>query len=122
MLSIKGKVALITGASSGTGAATSILFAELGVKVVLNGRNVERLKETAKQCDETQKEKPLMYPGSLPDEAVARNIIQDTVAHFGQLDVLVNNAEILAMGSIEKTSLEQYDQITNTNIRFGYLP
>lgn len=120
MLSVKGKVALITGASSGIGAATSVLFAKLGAKVALNGRNVERLKEMAKQCDESDKEKAFIVPGDITDEAVARNIMQDTIAHFGQLDVLVNNAGILAIGSIENTSLKQYDQIMDTNIRAVY--
>lgn len=48
--SLKGKVALITGASSGIGAGTSVLFAKLGALLALNGRDVENLNKVAKQC------------------------------------------------------------------------
>lgn len=48
--SLKGKVALITGASSGIGAGTSVLFAKLGALLALNGRNVDNLNKVAKQC------------------------------------------------------------------------
>lgn len=50
MSSLKGKVALITGASSGIGAGTSVLFAKLGALLALNGRDVENLNKIAKQC------------------------------------------------------------------------
>lgn len=50
MSSLKGKVALITGASSGIGAGTSVLFAKLGALLALNGRDVENLNKVAKEC------------------------------------------------------------------------
>lgn len=51
-MSLKDKVTLITGASSGIGAATAILFAKLGARLALNGRDVENLKKVAEQCTE----------------------------------------------------------------------
>lgn len=50
MDSLKGKVALITGASSGIGAGTSVLFAKLGARLALNGRDVEKLRRTGAEC------------------------------------------------------------------------
>ncbi|KAG9465732.1 hypothetical protein GDO78_017831 [Eleutherodactylus coqui] len=60
---------------------------------------------------------PLLVPGDLTDEAVLRGMVEQTVAHFGQLDVLVNSGGILAMGGIEDTTLQDYDRVMNVNVR-----
>ncbi|XP_043932575.1 3-oxoacyl-[acyl-carrier-protein] reductase FabG-like [Protopterus annectens] len=120
VLSLHGKVALITGASSGIGAATSILFSKLGAKLILNGRNVEGLKETAKLCDEANKEKIFLVPGDVTDETVVEHIIKESITKFGQLDVLINNAGIVGYATIENTSLKQFDTIMKTNVRAVY--
>ncbi|XP_005994410.1 3-oxoacyl-[acyl-carrier-protein] reductase FabG [Latimeria chalumnae] len=120
LLSLKGKVALITGASSGIGAATSILFAKLGARLALNGRNMDNLTKIAHQCEEASKEKPLLVPGDLTEEGVVKKTIADTIAHYSQLDILVNNAGILETGSIENTTMEQYDKVMNINMRSVY--
>ncbi|KAJ1125997.1 hypothetical protein NDU88_004410 [Pleurodeles waltl] len=120
VFSLKGKVALITGASSGIGAGTAVLFAKLGAKLSLNGRDVEKLNDTARLCQEASHEKPLLVPGELTDEGVPEKIIQDTVAHYGQLDVLVNSAGILSMGTIETTSLQDFDRVMNINVRSAF--
>ncbi|XP_028849714.1 uncharacterized protein LOC114798304 [Denticeps clupeoides] len=117
--SLRDKVALITGASSGIGAATSVLFAKLGARLALNGRDVENLADVARQCADRGAE-PLLVPGDLTDDETVRKTVERTVAHFGRLDVLVNSAGILAMGSIETTDLEQYDKVMNVNVRSVY--
>ncbi|XP_006640598.1 3-oxoacyl-[acyl-carrier-protein] reductase FabG [Lepisosteus oculatus] len=118
--SLKGKVALITGASSGIGAATGILFAELGALLALNGRDVENLTKIAQQCTNAGGTEPLLVPGDLTDEDTVRKTIEKTIAHYGRLDVLVNSAGILAMGSIETTDMAQYDRVMNINVRSVY--
>ncbi|XP_044161024.1 uncharacterized oxidoreductase TM_0325-like [Bufo gargarizans] len=117
VVSLRGKVCLVTGASSGIGAGTAILFARLGARLALNGRNEEKLKETARGCEEFCEQKPLLVPGELTDEAVVRGMVEQTVAHFGRLDVLVNSGGILLMGTIENTALEDYDRVMNVNVR-----
>ncbi|KAK1132282.1 hypothetical protein K0M31_016402 [Melipona bicolor] len=116
-MAFAGKVILITGASSGIGAATAVHFSQLGALLSLTGRNLQRLTEVAEQC---KSNKPLIITGELNNEKDVENIVKSTIKHYGKLDVLVNNAGILENGSIENTSLEQYDRVFNTNVRSIY--
>ncbi|KAK2845701.1 hypothetical protein Q7C36_010555 [Tachysurus vachellii] len=118
--SLKDKVALITGASSGIGAGTAVLFAKLGAQLALSGRDMNNLSKVSKQCEECGGKKPLLVPGDLTDEDTVKKTVEETVAHFGRLDVLVNSAGILAMGTIETTDLAQYDKVMNVNVRSVY--
>ncbi|CAB3380410.1 Hypothetical predicted protein [Cloeon dipterum] len=115
-----GKVVLITGASSGIGAATAVHLARLGASLSLTGRNLDNLNRVGQQCEQTGSLKPLLLKGDVTNESDTKQIVESTVAHFGRLDVLVNNAGILEMGTIETTSLEQYDRVFNTNVRSIY--
>ena len=121
---LSGKVALITGASSGIGAATAVLFSKLGATVSLTGRNVENLQKTSLACQqaaaEQNQKKPLLIQADLMSEDDTSKIVDKTVAEFGKLDILVNNAGVLEMGTIENSSLEQYDRIMNVNVRAIY--
>merc|ERR1712215_622844 len=117
MSSLVGKVAIITGASSGIGAATAIHFAKLGATLSITGRNIQNLEDTVKKCIDNGATDPLMIQADLVREPDCNKIIQDTVAKFGKFDILVNNAGVLELGSIETTSLEQYDRVMNKNIK-----
>ncbi|XP_023289028.1 uncharacterized protein LOC105698666 isoform X2 [Orussus abietinus] len=107
-MSLIGKVVLITGASSGIGAATAIHFSQLGAQLSLTGRNIQNLQNTVDRC---KGPKPFFIIGELTNESDAKNILNSTIEHYGKLDVLVNNAGILEIGSIENTSLEQFDNV-----------
>ncbi|XP_054285723.1 3-oxoacyl-[acyl-carrier-protein] reductase FabG-like [Macrosteles quadrilineatus] len=115
-----GKVVLITGASSGIGAATALHFAKSGAFLSLTGRNQENLQKVASECEKVSKNKPFMIIGDLSNESDTKNILESTVKHYDKLDVLVNNAGVLEFGSIENTSLEQYDRVFNTNVKAIY--
>lgn len=106
-MSFAGKVVLITGASSGIGAATAVHLAQLGASLSISGRNKDNLNKVADQCGQS---KPFIVTGELTNESDVKNIIDSTIKHYGKLDVLINNAGILESGSIETTSLEQYDR------------
>lgn len=118
-MNFAGKVVLITGASSGIGAATAIKFAKYGACLALNGRNVENLKKVAEQCSTTGS-KPALVVGDISKETDTERVWCETLDKYGKLDVLVNNAGIIETGSIESTSLEQYDRVMNTNLRAIY--
>ncbi|XP_076685748.1 3-oxoacyl-[acyl-carrier-protein] reductase FabG-like [Andrena cerasifolii] len=116
-MAFAGKVVLITGAGSGIGAATAINFSRLGATLSLTGRNVKNLNAVVENCKPVQ---TFVVPGDVTIEADVKNVIESTVKHYGRLDVLVNNAGIIEYGTIENTSLEQYDRILNVNVRSVY--
>ncbi|XP_054741913.1 uncharacterized oxidoreductase TM_0325-like [Anastrepha obliqua] len=118
-MNFAGKVVLITGASSGIGAATAVKFAELGALLAINGRNVESLKAVAKQCAAVGKD-PHLVVGDISKESDTEIVWQETFKKYNKLNVLVNNAGIIETGSIENTSLAQYDRVMNTNLRAMY--
>ncbi|KAM3955900.1 dihydroanticapsin 7-dehydrogenase-like [Aphomia sociella] len=117
-MNFAGKVIIVTGASSGIGAATAVFLSKLGAKLSLTGRNVENLTKTSKQCEASSNVH--LIPADLTKEQDIENIIKSTVDHYGRLDVLVNNAGIIETGTIENTSLAQYDKLMNTNVRSIY--
>jgi len=120
-MSFCGKVVLITGASSGIGAATALHFAKLGASLSLTGRNVASLEEVSKKCLATGNTvKPLLLEAELTNEEDTESVITKTVKHFNQLNVLVNSAGSIVSGSIETTTLQQYDKMFNTNVRSLY--
>ncbi|XP_026468629.1 uncharacterized protein LOC113372507 [Ctenocephalides felis] len=113
-----GKVVLVTGASSGIGAATAVQLAKLGASLALTGRNVENLQKTANECNKSPN--VFTVPGNLTSENDIKKIYTEVMNKFGKLDVLINNAGILENGTIETTNLEQYDRLMNTNVRSIY--
>ncbi|XP_063545391.1 3-oxoacyl-[acyl-carrier-protein] reductase FabG-like [Cydia strobilella] len=117
-MSVSGKVVLVTGASSGIGAAAAVLFAKRGACVVLVGRNEGKLAGVAQQCAHHGPQ-PLVIKADVADESEASTIVQQTIEKFGKLDVLINNAGISRQGAslLEGNILEAYDVVMKTNVR-----
>lgn len=103
MKRLEGKVAIVTGAASGLGAADARLMAAEGARVVLTDVNAELGEETAKSI-----EGAIFIRHDVRSEADWQAVIDKTLARFGRLDVLVNNAGLVQFGTIEDTSLEQF--------------
>lgn len=116
-MAFTGKVVLLTGGSSGIGKATAYHLARLGARLALTGRNQQNLNDVAAKCetDET-----FVVVGDITKEADTERILNETIKKYGKLDVLINNAGIIETGTIENTSLAQYDRVMNTNIRSIY--
>ncbi|XP_019623531.1 PREDICTED: uncharacterized protein LOC109469452 [Branchiostoma belcheri] len=120
MPDLRGKVAIITGASSGIGKGTAVEFAQLGAHLALTGRNQENLQATAKACVEagTPQDKILLVTGDICDEQVQKKLVEQTIQKFGRIDVLVNNAGISQRAAtIETTDMADYDRVMNVNVR-----
>ncbi|KAH7940057.1 hypothetical protein HPB52_020611 [Rhipicephalus sanguineus] len=121
IINLSGKVAIITGASSGIGWSTAKLFAKLGARLSLNGRKEDKLKLVAEACQQYMPKdaKILQTPGDLRDTQLAETLVESTSKKFGKIDILVNCAGIIANGSIENSSLEQYDEMFAINVSPG---
>ncbi|BFZ09336.1 hypothetical protein BsWGS_12375 [Bradybaena similaris] len=118
---LNGKVAVVTGSSSGLGEAIAVLFASRGAKVTLCGRNEERLKsvlEKAVKANGGETDRFLIVQGDLNDNNVRKEIVKKTVEKFGRLDILVANAGVIHPNqSISAATEEIYDDIMNTNLK-----
>jgi len=115
-MNIEGKVAIITGASSGIGRATAIRFAEEKAKLVLCGRNEKALKKLAQ---EIKRENTIceIFSADLTDEIQTKALINFAINKFEAIDILVNAAGIIGSGTIENTTLADWDYMMNINLR-----
>ncbi len=113
---LTGKVALVTGATSGIGRATALRFAEAGARLALVGRNREALTDVANEIKSRGGES-LAISADVTVEHDAVRVVAETVEHFKRLDVLVNAAGVLTSGTIENTTLADWDAMMNVNLR-----
>ena len=113
---MKDKIALITGGSSGIGRATSLLFAQHGANVLAVGRNqgeLGTLRDEACQSDGVIK----THLADLTITSQVDRLVTDTLELYGRIDILVNAAGIIKTGSIEDTTLADWDKMMNVNLR-----
>lgn len=117
---LEGKAAIITGGDSGIGRAVAIAFAKEGADVAIAYLcEEEDARETQKQV-EAEGRKCLLFPGDLGDESHCREVVEQSVAQLGRLDILINNAsEQHPQESIEDISAEQLERTFRTNV-FSY--
>jgi NAD(P)-dependent dehydrogenase (short-subunit alcohol dehydrogenase family) len=115
-----GKVCLITGAGSGIGRASALLFAREGATVVAADVDAEAGKAVAGEI-EASGGRCAAHPVDVTDQAQTESLARWTADRFGRIDVLVNNAGISGVGSIEETSPELFDRVMAVNVRGVYL-
>ncbi|XP_005108592.1 3-oxoacyl-[acyl-carrier-protein] reductase FabG isoform X1 [Aplysia californica] len=118
---LKGKVCVVTGASSGLGESIAIMFAQRGASVTLCGRNEDRLQASLTLCVQAsggQADRFLAVSGDVVDLSARKAIVEKTVEKFGRLDVLVANAGVADPHcGILTASEETFDKIMNTNVK-----
>jgi NAD(P)-dependent dehydrogenase (short-subunit alcohol dehydrogenase family) len=105
-----GKVAIVTGATSGIGMATVARFVEQGARVAAVGRRKDVLAKLDRPNTRT-------YAADLTSEKETAALVDSVLRDFGGMDILVNAAGIIASGTIENTALADYDLMMNINVR-----
>jgi NAD(P)-dependent dehydrogenase (short-subunit alcohol dehydrogenase family) len=115
---LNGKIALITGGDSGIGRATAVLFAREGASVAINYLPAEQQDaEVTADLVGQEGQRCHLLPGDLSDRATCDRLVDDTLRHYGRLDILVNNAAYQQhQGSITDIDDEQWDLTFRTNI------
>jgi NADP-dependent 3-hydroxy acid dehydrogenase YdfG len=112
---LKGTAALVTGASSGIGAATALALAARGANVAIVARRRDRLDALAEELRKLEVT-PLVVEADITDPAQASDAVARTVAAFGRLDTLVNNAGVMLLGPIVGAPVEEWDRMLSLNV------
>lgn len=112
---LNGRIALVTGASSGIGEATALALAEAGARVAIAARRRDRLEALAARLAALGAE-PLVLVADLADESEAQRIVAETEAHYGRLDILVNNAGVMYLEPVEQADLGRWRHMLELNV------
>lgn len=113
------KVVLVTGAGRGIGQATAVKFAKEGAKVVAVGTSLESLKETEQLVKDAGAE-VLCYGADVTKRDLIQKMVDDVVAKWGKIDVLINNAGITADNQLVKMPEEDFDKVIDINLKGVY--
>jgi len=120
LLSIKGKVAVVTGASSGLGVTFAEALAEGGANLILAARRIEKLNEVEVQMRKLGvKAMPFQCDVSKQEEVQA--LVNTTIKNFGKLDIIVNNAGVAAMGPSTEMPVEEWNRVVSVNLTGVFL-
>ncbi len=106
-----GKVAIITGGSSGIGAATARQFSQKGYRVIVAGRNEDRLQDVAKDLDNVK-----FWAGNLSSVKSCNDLIAFTMSQYGRLDVLINCAGVIFRKDAENTLDHEWEETMAINL------
>jgi NAD(P)-dependent dehydrogenase (short-subunit alcohol dehydrogenase family) len=121
MLNLAGKVALVTGGTSGIGRATAIAFAQYGANVVVAGRRVEEGEQTVQLLKATGG-KGFFIQADMTREVDVKTMVEKTVSQFEQIDYAFNNAGIFGeTPSLIDQTQEEYDRMMNSNVKSVWL-
>lgn len=119
-MKLKDKVAIITGASSGFGKASALLFAKEGAKLILVARKESSLKETENEIKKLGAE-VISIPADVSSEENIKKIIETSVEKFKKIDIIFNNAGTFGPGNVEETDLETWNKVMNINLTSIFL-
>jgi len=117
---LAGKKALITGGGSGIGKATALAFAEEGAKVAIAGRRVEKLREAVSEI-QRRGGTALAVACDVTNAGDAERAVREVSETFGGMNVLVNNAGMLSVSTIESIAEEEWDRVMAANIKGPFL-
>ena len=116
---LEGKVAIITGSGAGIGRATALLFAREGAKVCCNSIS-NSAQDVANEIKTTGGE-AIFVQADISKEQDAMRLVEETIKNFSKIDILFNNAGIVLGGTIDNTSIEDWDKTMAVNVRGIFL-
>ncbi len=120
-VSLDGKVAVITGAGSGIGLATTLKFLEAGASgVVAVDRQAEAAEGIRSACPAEHRDRLEVVLGDVAGEDVARDFTRAALGRFGRIDVLINNAAVSVVKPLHEHSPAEWDAVMNTNVKAIY--
>lgn len=120
LFDLTGRVAIVSGGSMGLGRQMAEGLAEMGANLVLCARKKERCEEAA----ETLRRRgvhTLALACDVKDKAAVQQVVEETLAKFGRVDILINNAGVSWGASVEEMTLEQWDKVLSTNLTGTFL-
>jgi NADP-dependent 3-hydroxy acid dehydrogenase YdfG len=114
------KTAIVTGASSGIGRATALALARHGANLIVTARREDRLRSLVDEI-ESLGARAALHAGDATEDATARQTIALAIAEFGRLDILINNAGAGNYKNLVDTSVEDYNDLIDTNMKSSFL-
>ncbi|MDZ7815220.1 MAG: SDR family oxidoreductase [Planctomycetota bacterium] len=115
-MKLKGKTALVTGASSGIGRATAIHLAKEGANVAITARRVERLEELKGELEQ-HGVKCIAVKGDVTVKEDCYNVVKTIMDEWGKLDILVNNAGVMPLSYVDKVKVDQWEKMVDVNVK-----
>ena len=116
MENIKGKVVVITGASSGFGKVTAEYLSEKGAIVALGARSTDKIEKLAKEIND-KGGKAIAVTTDVTDKDQVKKLVDKAVSEFGKIDVLLNNAGIMPLSPLEYLKIDDWDSCIDINIK-----
>ena len=113
---LKNKVAIITGASSGIGYATSLTLSKAGIRVAVGARRTERLQELEKQIIKNNGE-ILVQKTDVTRKSDCDSLVNTIVKKWGKVDILINNAGLMPLSYFKNGKVEEWEQMIDVNIK-----
>lgn len=120
LFNLSGKVAVVTGASSGLGADAAMAYAEAGADVALLARRKERLDDMVKKIADAGHH-AIAVQCDVSDEESVKSAVETVLSQYKKIDILLNDAGIAQGGSVESLTTQQWDNSMNINVKGIYL-
>ncbi|MDQ8735905.1 SDR family oxidoreductase [Paenibacillus sp. LHD-38] len=118
---LQNRVAIISGAGTGLGRAASISFAASGADVVLLGRRMEKLEETAALVKAKSQKDALILQTDVSEEQQVLDAVSAVIAHLGRIDIILNNAAVFESGTVLELTSDEWQNQISTNLTGPFL-
>jgi len=115
---LQDKVAIVTGAASGIGRSTALLFAREGARLVLNDIDAQGLEALMRQM---ANQRARAVAGNVADESTARQLADESISAFGRIDILINNAGVHFVKDITEMTVQEWDRLMDINLKSMFL-